>query len=167
MGLTMKRIYKIILITLAISCSSNKVESNEFILDPSKPVEVGIESFKKNNTAHEIIAVYMINHQPVSGIQFQIEPNDFFLLDSVYGGRLLDYDFQLHHNPNGKILAFSMSGKTIDPSSSLNKEDNLLFFARGKTIRDFNEKISISPIVASINAEKLECISVPFELIAK
>ena len=163
----MKRFSKIILIALVVSCSSNKVESNEFILDPSKPVEVGIESFKKNDSGDEIIAVYMVNHQEVSGIQFQIEPNDFFLLDSVYGGRLFEYDFQLHHNPNGKILAFSMSGKTIDPSSSLNKVDNLLFFAKGKTIRDFNETISISPIVASINAEKLECLSVPFELIAK
>ena len=61
-------------------------------IDPSKPIEVGITSFKQDGSSYSF-SVYMINHQAVSGIQLDIQPDDFFIIDDVYGGRTENNNF--------------------------------------------------------------------------
>ena len=71
----MKKIIIILTLIVVYACKS----SNEptFVLVPSKAVEIGIESIKDDNS-NLLINVYMINHQPVSGIQFEIDLYKFF-----------------------------------------------------------------------------------------
>ena len=103
----MKKIIIILILIALYACKSS--EEPVFLLDPSKPVEIGIESIKDDNS-NLLINVYMINHQPVSGIQFEIEPKDFFEVDSVFGGRCEQNNFKLYNNKKGKILGFSIKG---------------------------------------------------------
>ena len=77
----------IIIIVSLFFISCNDSGDSTFNLDPSKPVEVGIQSIQENNSGTQTIKIYMINHQPVRGIQFEIEPKGFFEVDSVFGGR--------------------------------------------------------------------------------
>ena len=158
---------KIIITILSIFfISCNQSNDATFNLDPSKPVEVGIESIYRDNDFHTI-NVYMINHQPVSGVQFKIEPDTYFEVDSVFGGRCQTHDFQLHSNSKGTILGFSISGKSIPESNSFNKKDNILFSIKAKLVKEVDSSISLSPIIASSNAKKIDCISIPFELVGK
>ena len=55
--------------------------SDSFELDPTKPIEIGIESINSDDSDYYTINVYMINHQPVAGIQFEIFPSYFFEID--------------------------------------------------------------------------------------
>jgi len=57
------------------------------------------------------IAIHCNNINDIAGFQFEL-PNNLEILD-VAGVRSDFYDFQLHHNDNGLILGFSMSGETI------------------------------------------------------
>lgn len=61
------------------------------------------------------IAIHCDNINDIAGFQFEL-PNNLEILD-VAGVRSDIYDFQLHHNDNGIILGFSMSGDTIPPLS--------------------------------------------------
>tara|TARA_Y100001970_G_C14230347_1_gene858232 strand:- start:42 stop:527 length:486 start_codon:yes stop_codon:yes gene_type:complete len=157
----------IIIISLFFVSSCGQTKDDTFTLDPSKPIEVGIESIGGDSQEVQIINVYMINHQPVSGIQFKIEPDTFFNVDSVFGGRCQANDFQLHSNDKGTILGFSMSGASIPESKNLNKKDNILFSIKAKLKQEINAPITLSPIIASSSAKRIECISIPFELIGK
>ena len=147
--------------------SCNQSSDSAFYLDPSKPVEVGIQSIEENSSGSLSINVYMINHQPVSGVQFKIEPNIFFEIDSVSGGRCEANNFQLHSNKKGTILGFSITGNSIPESNSSKKEDNILFSITAKLIKSIDTQITLSPIIASNNAKRIDCLSIPFELIGK
>ena len=57
---------------LVYSCNNNQ---SSFTLDPSKPVEIGIESITNTDKENVKIDIYMINHNPVAGVQFEIFPN--------------------------------------------------------------------------------------------
>ena len=57
------------------------------------------------------IAIHCNNINDIAGFQFEL-PNNLEILD-VAGVRSDIYDFQLHHNDQGLILGFSMSGDTI------------------------------------------------------
>jgi len=142
------------------SCSDSK--DSKFVLDSSLPVEVGIESLEVSVDGNAVINVYMINHNPVSGIQFQITPDNFFAIDSVFGGRAEDNDFALYSNKKGKILGFSMKGSHIPPSNSNNKKENLLFSAIATSLIEINAPIQIEPIIADKDAKKMDFISLPF-----
>ena len=155
----------IFILTIIFFCSCGGSNESTFKLDPSMPVEIGIESLKKNSEGVDVMNVYMINHQPVSGIQFEIEPKGFFEVDSVYGGRSEINNFQLHNNKTGRILGFSMSGKSIPESTSLEKLDNILFLVSGKFLQPLNSTITISPIIASSTAQKMDYKSIPFVVI--
>ena len=61
------------------------------------------------------IAIHCDNINDIAGFQFEL-PNNLEILD-VAGVRSDIYDSQLHHNDNGLILGFSMSGDTIPPLS--------------------------------------------------
>ena len=109
-----------------------------------KPIQIGIASLdiKQNHT----LSIYMINQEPVSGIQLELEPKGFFAVDSVYGGIAEINGFSLHYNKAGRILAFSMKGNAIPASKSSNKEDNILFNVSFSPLSNFsliNEHITI------------------------
>ena len=147
--------------------SCNQSGNSDFNLDPSKPVEIGIESIEENKSGIKTINVYMINHQPVSGVQFKIEPDTFFDVDSVFGGRCQANEFQLHSNNKGTILGFSLAGGSIPESNSSKKEDNILFSILARSKKQIDGPIILSPIIASRDAKKIESVSIPFELIGK
>ena len=161
----MKILITILSIFLVFSCDDSS--DSGFDLDPSKAVEVGIVSIEENTPGKHIIQVYMINHQPVSGVQFKIDPNTFFDIENVFGGRCEANNFQLHNNKKGTILGFSISGDSIPESNSSKKEDNILFSITAKSIKKIDSPITLSPIIASSEAKKIDCVSVPFELIGK
>ena len=47
--------------------------------------EVGIASITDNNN-RIIIDIYSINKIPIAGVQFEIQPDDLFIIDSITGG---------------------------------------------------------------------------------
>ena len=161
----MKILITILSVFFIFSC--NQSNDSSFKLDSSKAVEVGIVSIEENTSGMHIIQVYMINHQPVSGVQFKIDPNTFFDIENVYGGRCEANNFQLHSNKKGTILGFSISGDSIPESNSSKKEDNILFSITAKLMKEIDSSITLSPIIASSAAKKIDCVSVPFELIGK
>ena len=160
-----KNIITIFICLLAYSC--NSASDAPFTLNPNAPAEIGIESMTKNANNKMIINVYMINHRPVSGIQFEITPNHFFKVDSVFGGRSQENDFALYSNKKGRVLGFSMKGNHIPESTSSNKKKNILFTAIATPLKALDTLLTISPIVADSDAKKMNFVSIPFELIGK
>ena len=134
-----------------------------FSVDNSKPIEIGITSFENNGLDYSF-SVYMINHQPVSGIQIDINSNDSFLISDVSGGRAEDSNFALHYNKNGRVLGFSMSGGFISESSSQEQSENILFNVKATSNSKLNFPITIKPIFADRNAKKMEYKSIPFQI---
>ena len=141
--------------------------SDSFELDPTKPIEIGIESINSDDSDYYTINVYMINHQPVRGVQIEISPNSFFEVDSAYGGRSKKNNFELPHNKEGVILCYSLSGSSIPESSNSTKEKNILFSVAAKLINPINSPINIIPIIADNSAKKIDYITTPFEFIGK
>jgi len=156
-----KHIFFILVFVLVYSCS--KDTKTTFELDPSKPVEVGIESITDSDGDNVKIDIYMINHSPVAGIQFEINPNTFFEVDTVFGGRCESYGFSLRSNKQGRVLGFSMKGDYIPESKSGDKTDNVLFSILAKSIKTLDVPLKIEPIIASSDAKKMDFISIPFE----
>ena len=134
-----------------------------FSIDNSKPIEIGITSFENDGLDYSF-SVYMINHQPVSGIQIDINSNDSFLISDVSGGRAEDSNFALHYNKNGRVLGFSMSGGFISESSSQDKSENILFNVKATSNSKLNSPITIKPIFADRDAKKMEYKSIPFQI---
>ena len=160
----MRFILFITILFLVYSCNNNQ---SSFTLDSSKPVEIGIESITNIDKENVKIDIYMINHNPVAGVQFEIVPNFFFEVDTVLGGRCEKNNFSLNSNKQGKILGFSMTGISIPESNSSNKSENILFSVLAKSIRAIDTLLTINPIIASSDAKKMDFISIPFEVIGK
>ena len=154
-------VLSVIVLLIFSSCADNANQSG-FKLDPSKPVEIGIESISNMDQDEVQINVYMINHSPVAGIQFEINPNTFFEVDTVFGGRCEKSGFSLRSNKQGRILGFSMKGDYIPESSSGDKVENVLFSILAKSIRPLDASLKIDPIIASSDAKKMDFISMPF-----
>ena len=132
-------------------------------LQPNMPIEVGITSFNSNGSEYSF-SVYMINSRAVSGVQLDIDSNGALNVDKVTGGRAEDNGFALHHNKNGRILGFSMSGGSIPPSASKEKSENILFDVKASSELEFNSSITINPIFADKSAKKMEFKSIPFQI---
>ena len=156
-----KYIFSIAVFLLVCSCANDN--KTTFELDPSKPVEVGIESISDLDSDNVRINIYMINHSPVAGIQFEINPNTFFEVDTVFGGRCESHGFSLRSNKQGRVLGFSMKGDYISESNSSDKTDNVLFSILAKSIKTLDVPLKIEPIIASSDAKKMDFISIPFE----
>ncbi len=119
-------------------------------------VEVGIASIKENDN-NVIIDIYAINEVPIAGVQFEIEPNDLFIIDSISGGRCAELGFQLHSNNKGVLLGFSMKGTEIPKSVNKNIGSNILFSAYGKKNKDLNDnqKINLKTTLAAKAGKKI------------
>ena len=137
--------------------------SSGFSLNPNMPIEVGITSFNSNGSEYSF-SVYMINPRAVSGVQLDIDSNGVLNVDQVSGGRAEDNGFALHHNKNGRILGFSMSGGSIPASVSKEKSENILFNVKANSELELNSSITINPIFADKSAKKMEFKSIPFQI---
>ncbi len=137
--------------------------SSGFSLNPNMPIEVGITSFDSNGSEYSF-SVYMINSRAVSGVQLDIDSNGVLNVDQVSGGRAQDNGFALHHNKNGRILGFSMSGGSIPASASKEKSENILFNVKASSDLELNSSITINPIFADKSAKKMEFKSIPFQI---
>ena len=138
-------------------------KGTDFSIDISKPIEIGITSFE-NDGLNYSFSVYMINPQPVSGIQIDINSNNTFLVSDVSGGRAEDNNFALHYNKNGRVLGFSMSGGFIPESASQEKSQNILFDVKATSNSKLNFPITIKPIFADKDAQKMEYNAIPFQV---
>ena len=137
--------------------------SSGISLKPNMPIEVGITSFNSNGSEYSF-SIYMINHREVSGVQLDIDSNGVLNVDKVSGGRAEDNGFALHHNKNGRILGFSMTGGSIPASTSKEKSENILFNVKANSELELNSSIIINPIFADKDAKKMEFKSVPFQV---
>ena len=138
-------------------------KSSIFSIDPNKPIEIGVTSFKQDGDSY-LFSVYMINHQAVSGIQIDIHSDNIFIVNEVSGGRAESNNFALHYNKSGRILGFSMSGGFIPESNSSDKSENILFNIKATSNQDLNDSIIIKPIFADKNAQRMEFNSIPFQI---
>lgn len=124
---------------------------NSIVFSQDYKVEVGIESIIKDNDKYNI-SVYIINpYVPIAGIQFKISPPDIFIIEDIYEGKAIDAGFQIHKNPKGTILGFSMEGKTI-PAAAITVGPNR-----------FKDNIALKIIATSNNIPKdavleMECV---------
>ena len=144
--------------------------NNSFTSYDTPKVEVGIESIIKLDENHYVISLYSINpFDSIAGIQFQLLPSGLFTIESVFGGRVEEKEFDIHFNKTGTILGFSMVGNSIDPSRTISgpnkKIDNILCYIN--VIADSLDKISILDmkyVLASKNGESLSTSFIPFDL---
>ena len=122
--------------------------------------EVGIHSIEEDGD-DVIINIYSISKVPVAGFQFQITPNDLFTIDTVFTPSNIEFD--VHYNETGKILAFSMSGKTIPISRSEYSKDNILLSIYAKKNKVFfNQVIGLDPTLANSLGKKINTKVIPY-----
>lgn len=164
----MKKITFLILCLIFYSCSKESTE--KFSIDPLKPVEVGLASLIKKSLSNYYFDIYIINHRPVSGMQFELNPSNIFTIDSVSVLRerlSKDDDFSVHNNESGTILMFSMTGKKIKESESNMKINNTLLRVH---MHQKNEEINlpdsvwVKSIIADAKGQKIESNSIPYHL---
>ena len=133
---------------------------NQNIVMEKTHAEVGIHSIEEDGD-DVIINIYSISKVPVAGFQFQITPNDLFTIDTVFTPSNIEFD--VHYNETGKILAFSMSGKTIPTSKSEHSKDNILLSIYAKKNKVFfNQVIGLDPTLANSLAKKINTKVIPY-----
>ena len=165
----MKRAAFILICLIIFSCTDN--QEKKFTLDPSKSIEIGITSLDMSSEGNYNFNIYMINHQPVSGIQLELKPTKTYTVDSVstIGQRITkDDDFSIHNNDSGTILLFSMSGNKIDESDTYDKNRNSILRVFTKLI---DKNIALPPdsiwaqsIIANAKGKKIESTSIAYQL---
>ena len=165
-------IYKklfVILCFSAIIANQNEIVSNQYL---SHKVEVGIESIVKDGEDY-IISIYAINpYDPIAGVQFKILPSDLFIIKEVYGGRVEEKGFQIHHNKSGTILGFSMVANTLDKSTIVSGPDKfkdnivLQIRANANNLKEYNldTAINLECVFASKKGLVLESKYIPFNI---
>ena len=100
--------------------------------------------------------IYLINKVPVAGVQFEIQPNDLFKIDSISGGICSKVDFSLHSNDKGLLLGFSLQGKQIPESTSSKVSDNILFSVYGTKIKDvIKQEMTLKTTLAGRKGNKI------------
>ena len=126
--------------------------------------EVGIAAITENNNNNVVIDIFSINEIPIAGFQFEIIPNDLFLIDSISGGICDKLGFELHSNNKGLLLAFSMQGKEVPKSKNNNPEENILFSVYGKKNKDFySQDITLGTTLASKMGKKVNAKIVAYK----
>ena len=164
----MKRIALILLCLIIHSC--NDKQDMQFTLDPSKPIAIGITSLYKSSDENYNFNIYMINHQPVSGIQLELQPTEIFVIDSVSSIEQRinqESNFSVHNNESGTILLFSMTGDKINESKDSDKNRNSILTVYTKLRDDTTtipDSIWYKSIIADSKGQKLESNSISYEL---
>ena len=109
------------------------------------------------------MAIHCNNIDSLAGFQFEL-PSNLELLD-VIGGRSENAGFQLHHNDNGLILGFSMSGEAIPqlPYGS-NEDESIIVKLHVKADQRSTFYFHIKTILAGTKGEKLSFKNLKDEL---
>ena len=117
--------------------------------------EVGIAAI--NESGDNIrLDIYSINQIPIAGVQFEIQPDNLFKIDSISGGICSEVGFSLYSNEKGLLLGFSLQGKQIPKSTSLKINENILFSVYGKRNKDFiNQEITLKTTLAGRKGNKV------------
>jgi len=120
-------------------------------------------TIKENEDNTFWIAIHCENIDPIAGFQFEL-PNSLNLLE-VIGDRAHEADFQFHHNKNGLILGFSMSGSIIETILSKNSDDSVIVKIKVEAKTKSNLVYNIKSILAGPKGQKLEFISTSNKLL--
>ena len=142
---------------------------NSILFSQDYKVEVGIESIIKDNDKYNI-SVYIINpYIPIAGIQFKIIPSDIFIVEDIYEGKAIDAGFQIHKNPKGTILGFSMEGSTIPAAAITVGPDRFKKNIALKIIATSNDipkdgVLEMECVMASKGGKSLVTKFIPFDL---
>ena len=117
--------------------------------------EVGIAAI--NESGDNIrLDIYSINQIPIAVVQFEIQPDNLFKIDSISGGICSEVGFSLYSNEKGLLLGFSLQGKQIPKSTSLKINENILFSVYGKRNKDFiNQEITLKTTLAGRKGNKV------------
>ena len=109
------------------------------------------------------LAIHCNNIDSIAGFQFEL-PSNLELLD-VIGERSENAGFQLHHNGNGLILGFSMSGDTI-PQLPYGSDESKSIIVKLHVKADQRSTFSfpIKAILAGPKGEKLSFKNLKDEL---
>jgi len=149
---------KLILGFMLISISFSNLNTNQTEVNY---IEIGAHNIRQNNEGEYLIDIYANNKEAVAGIQFELLGNDFSII-SVDGGRSKNSGFIFHTGlKKGIVLAFSMEGKTIAPTHSLNKRINTLFTVKVKKNTKESSIFDVKTLIAAPKGIKLESQFVP------
>ena len=149
---------RIILSFMLISISFGTINTNQAEINY---IEIGAHNVRQNNDGEYLIDIYANNKQSIAGVQLEILGGDFSII-SVDGGRSKNSGFIFHTGlKKGIILAFSMEGKAIAPTHSLNKRINTLFTIKlNKKVKD-SSIFDIKTLIAGPRGIKLESRFIP------
>ena len=149
---------KFILSFMLISISFGTINTNQAEINY---IEIGAHNVRQNNDGEYLIDIYANNKQSIAGVQLEILGGDFSII-SVDGGRSKNSGFIFHTGlKKGIILAFSMEGKAIAPTHSLNKRINTLFTIKlNKKVKD-SSIFDIKTLIAGPRGIKLESRFIP------
>ena len=149
---------KLILGFMLISISFSNLNTNQTEVNY---IEIGAHNIRQNNEGEYLIDIYANNKEAVAGVQFELLGNDFSII-SVDGGRSKNSGFIFHTGlKKGIVLAFSMEGKTIAPTHSLNKRINTLFTVKVKKNTKESSIFDVKTLIAAPKGIKLESQFVP------
>ena len=149
---------KFILSFMLISISFSNLNTNQTEVNY---IEIGAHNIRQNNEGEYLIDIYANNKEAVAGVQFELLGNDFSII-SVDGGRSKNSGFIFHTGlKKGIVLAFSMEGKTIAPTHSLNKRINTLFTVKVKKNTKESSIFDVKTLIAAPKGVKLESQFVP------
>jgi hypothetical protein len=135
------------------------------LISISFSVELGVESFEKQDDGTYLADIYMINIKPLAGFQLDLLPKGLFEIQTIYGGKGEQAGFNMSAGKKGTMLGFSFSGAVIEPSKSNNMEENILFTLSLKPLvkMDKNTIISFNSIMAGRGGEKIETTVIPYK----
>ena len=143
-------------ILISISFSNLNTDQNEIDY-----IEIGAHNIRQNNEGEYLVDIYANNKEAVAGVQFELLGNDFSVI-SVDGGRSKNSGFIFHTGlKKGIVLAFSMEGKTIAPTHSLNKRINTLFTIKVRKNTKESSIFDVKTLIAAPKGIKLESQFIP------
>lgn len=128
-------------------------------------LELGIASFEKQKDGTYLMDVYMLNDKPLAGFQLDLLPKRLFEIQSISGGKGEKVGFNMSAGKKGTMLGFSFSGSVVEPSTTRDLKQNILFTLSLKSMKTLNEntEISFSVIMAGRGGEKIETNVIPFK----
>jgi len=127
--------------------------------------EIGVISFSEENNQIKF-DIYLLSHTDIRGVELKIDSDNYLQINDVQSEKLKGYDFNIHNNKQGKIIAFSLKGKEIPKSTTLIKEKNILFSIQAERLKEGTFKIQLNPVLAVSNdgkTEKIQTKEIEFE----
>ena len=145
----------IIILNLFIADSKNTVK-----VDDASVIEIGAYNVRRDNNNNYLIDIYASNNEPIAGLQFEIEGQNFEILN-VDGGRAERAGFTFYNGKKGVVLAFSLQGKLITEVDSVYKKMNPLFTVTARKKTDIKSEFKFKTLVAGQKGVKLPSNFVP------